>query len=317
MNIAFAGFRHGHIMGLYQKVKEEGLLFGCFEENGEEREKVSEQFGIDFNFSTYEEILNSDEVDAVAIGDYYQKRGKMIIEALKHNKHVICDKPMCTSLEELDEIERLAKEKNLQVACMLDLRFRPQVHKAKELVEAGKIGDIKIISVTGQHPLNYGVRPSWYFEEGKHGGTINDIAIHGIDAIRFIAGKNLTNVEFKKEWNAYADKEPHFLDSAQFVADMDGVSVMGDVSYASPICDTMLPTYWQFRIWGTKGMLSFNRKEDNVYVYTKTEEVMEGKNVDSDFLSAFLDSVNGKNSLLATDEVIESQRQVLKIQKSF
>ena len=53
----------------------------------------------------------------------------------------------------------------------------------------------------------------WYFEEGKHGGTINDIAIHGIDLLRFITGKEFTKVNFAKTWNAFADKEPEFKES--------------------------------------------------------------------------------------------------------
>ena len=37
----------------------------------------------------------------------------------------------------------------------------------------------------------------WYFEEGKHGGTINDIAIHGIDLVRYLTGKNVTKIGAK------------------------------------------------------------------------------------------------------------------------
>lgn len=111
-----------------------------------------------------------------ALFRHTEKRG-YIIEALKHNKHVICDKPICTDLKELEEIEKLSKEKNLRVACMLDLRYIPQVGKVKELIQSGEIGEIKIASFTGQHFLDYGNRPIWYYEGNNQGGTINDIAI--------------------------------------------------------------------------------------------------------------------------------------------
>lgn len=119
--IAFAGFRHGHIFGLYKQATENPIvkIIGCFEENEEERKKVEESRGIDFGYKSYEEVLNDKSVDAVAIGDYYGKRGKMIIDALNRGKHVICDKPICTSLEELDEIERLSEEKNYRFAVCL------------------------------------------------------------------------------------------------------------------------------------------------------------------------------------------------------
>lgn len=319
MKIAFAGFRHSHIIGIYNTALKGGYVVGCFEEDDTARKEMTDSLNIDFNFATYDELLSSDEVDTVAIGDYYGKRGKMVIAALKAGKHVICDKPMCTSLEELDQIEKLSKEKALKVAIMLDLRYWQQSIMAKELVEKGEIGKINMISFTGQHHLGYGSRPMWYFEEGKHGGTINDIGIHGIDVIRYITGKNLSKVEFKKEWNVYATKEPQFLDSAQFVADMEGTSVMADVSYAAPACNVLLPTYWEFRFWGDEGMLSYNLRDKSVTVYKGEEKVMKCPEVEGDYFLDFIHDlekeIKGEKTILSAVDMIESQRQILTIQK--
>jgi predicted dehydrogenase len=66
------------------------------------------------------------------------------------------------------------------------------------------LGKIKTAAFTGQHPLNWGVRPGWYFEEGKHGGTFNDIAIHGVDAISWIAGCKWAKTLYARDrasWN--------------------------------------------------------------------------------------------------------------------
>lgn len=317
MNIAFAGFRHGHILVLYNTALENKNtnIIGCYEEDVEERKKVNELHGIKFNYSSYEEILNDKNVEAVAIGDYYGKRGKMIIEALNKGKHVICDKPLCTSLEELDEIERLANQKKLTVCCMLDLRYMPQASTAREIITSGKIGKVYNISFTGQHCLNYGVRPGWYFEEGKHGGTINDIAIHGIDLVRFITGKNLTKVNCAKVWNAFANKEPQFKDCGQFMAEMGEISVMADISYAAPKFNGTMPTYWDFYFWGTEGMLKFNLADSNLYIYKEEQEIVECKTIDSDMINDFINEINGEKTIIDSKDILKSQRQVLKIQK--
>ncbi|MBQ7050370.1 MAG: Gfo/Idh/MocA family oxidoreductase, partial [Firmicutes bacterium] len=101
MNIAFAGFRHSHIYGLYKSAVEnpEVTITGCCEENEEARLAAEKEIGSSFKYNSYEELLQDPSVEAVAIGDYFQKRGGMIIAALKAGKHVICDKPLCTSLE--------------------------------------------------------------------------------------------------------------------------------------------------------------------------------------------------------------------------
>ena len=198
---------------------------------------------------------------------------------------------------------------------MLDLRYVPQIETVKKMLSEDVIGTVHIATFTGQHFLNYGARPGWYFEEGKHGGTINDIAIHGIDLLRFITGKNLTKINCAKTWNAFADKEPQFKDSAQFMVEMDGMSVMADVSYAAPAFGGILPTYWDFKLWGTKGMLSFNLKEGTIHIYKGTEEVIECEQTFPKHLDDFINEVNGIATELNTADILNSQEQVLKIQK--
>ena len=316
MKIAFAGFRHGHIWGLYYSALEnpEVEVVGCFEADPEARAAAEEKTGSRFEFDAYEEILENDEIDTVAIGDYYANRGQLAIKALQHGKHVICDKPICTDLSELDEIERLSKEKNLQVSCMLDLRYIPHTAKAKEILESGVLGEIHNISFTGQHCLNYGSRPMWYFEEGKHGGTINDIAIHGVDLLRYLLDKDFTSIEYAKTWNAFATEKPEFKDCGQFIAKMDNITVNADVSYAAPAFEA-LPTYWRFEFWGSKGLMTFCYNEKQIHIYTNTHEVIELENSKSEFLRDMLLEIKGENTILGRDGIIKSQRQVLEIQK--
>lgn len=317
MNIAFAGFRHSHIFSLYDAALQSEMIHisGCYEENPSERENIAKTRGIKFTYAAYEELLNDETVNAVAIGDYYGKRGKMVIEALEHGKHVICDKPICTDLNELDKIERISAEKNLQVGCMLELRYMPQTMKAKELIESGALGDIHIVSFTGQHPLNFASRPKWYFEEGKHGGTINDIAIHGIDLVRFLTKKNLTKVDYARTWNAFADKAPDFKDCGQFMIEMDDMSLMADVSYAAPSFSGLMPTYWSFYFWGSKGMMNFNLQDPNLYIFRETKETIACTGGQPEYLRDFIHETNGIRTIMNSGEIIESQRQTLKIQK--
>ena len=317
MRIAFAGFRHGHIVSLYQNAENhpDTTILGCLEEDTATREATARDIGADFCYADYNALVSDPAVEVVAIGDYYAKRGQLVIEALKNGKHVICDKPLCTKLEELDEIERLAKEKNLQVCCMLDLRYMEQAAKSKELIESGAIGEVKIATFTGQHGLSFDSRPRWYFEDGKHGGTINDIAIHGVDLVRFITGKNLTKIDCAKTWNAYAVKAPNFPDCAQFMADMEGMALTADVSYSAPRFNGILPTYWDFYFWGTEGMIHFNMAESKTCLYKNGVcEVFECEFMKSKYLDDMPKMIQGIPAILNTADILESQRQVLEIQ---
>ena len=317
MKIAFAGFRHDHILGLYEMAvkNEEVEIVGCYEEDAQARQAVEASHQVLFTYRTYKEILQDEQVEAVAIGDYYGKRGRMIIDALKHNKHVICDKPLCTNLDEWKQISDISMEKGLQVSCMLDLRYMPQVEQAKKVIQAGELGEIHAVSFTAQHCLNYGVRPQWYFEEGKHGGTINDIAIHGIDLIRYLTGKNITKINYAKTWNAFAKEEPQFKDCGQLMIEMDEMSVMADVSYAAPKCTEMLPTYWDFYFWGSEGMMNFRYKDNTLHIFKDKEYVTPCEKGDADCMSDFVKELNGISTVMNAKDMMESQRQVLLIQQ--
>ncbi len=323
MKLAFAGFRHTHIFSLYEAAKnhEAVEIVGSWEQDEAARNAAAENNGVVFNYESYEDILNDENVDAVAIGDYYAARGALAIAALKAGKHVVSDKPLCTSLSELDEIERLSKEKGLSVFLMLDLRSHGNILAAKKAIEDGEIGEVHNIQFGGQHPLLYGgSRPGWYFEEGKYGGVINDIAIHGIDLIPYMTGLTVKEVIGARCWNAYATEKPNFLDCGQFMLSLsNGGGVIADVSYASP--DSIryrLPYYWQFLIWGSGGMIGFSGKTDGIMLYKNGEEegiALPKRTVENSYLHAFVDEVAGKkNDFLTTAEVLRAARATLEIQ---
>ena len=92
MNIAFAGFRHGHIFVLYEMAKnhKDYQIVGAFEEEINAK-NAAEEKGVTFNYSTYMALLEDKSVEVVAIGSAYGDRGQMAIEALKAGKHVICE----------------------------------------------------------------------------------------------------------------------------------------------------------------------------------------------------------------------------------
>ncbi len=151
--LAFAGLRHGHIYSLYDRASKDAncQIVAVCEEDAAARSAA--RADITVTHDSISKMLAEVPCDAVAIGDYYGKRGAIAIEALKQGKHVISDKPLCTSLEELAQIEALAKEKNLKVGCMLDLRTSPSIASARKAIQSGMIGDIVHIQFGGQHPL--------------------------------------------------------------------------------------------------------------------------------------------------------------------
>jgi predicted dehydrogenase len=326
LRIAIAGFRHGHIFALHNHAKQRDDVetVAASEEDEATRASLSDGKKITITHSSHTAMLDSVPCDIVAVGDYYGRRGALVIDALTHGKHVISDKPICTSLDELDQIEKIARERGLVVGCMLDMRDSALVLELRRQIRQGAIGEVHAISVGGQHPLLFGTRASWYFEPGKHGGTINDIAVHALDAIPWITGQKFTEINCARAWNARLKEVPHFQDAAQFMLTMNnGCGVLGDVSYFGPDASGYgIPQYWRMTFWGTEGVIegSYNAKELTLYKRTeKSPQIIPATTTQPGaYLASFLGEVRGEkqNLHLSSAEVLAASRLALRVQQA-
>ena len=324
LKLAFVGFRHGHIYDLYSRAQshpEIEIVAAC-EENPEVRREIIMKKHIKITHEHYIEMLESGPCDAVAIGDYYTRRGTLVITALKRGKHVISDKPLCTSLEEFAEIKGLSIQNQLKVGCMLDLRDTPQFCSVREQIH--RIGPTQAISFSGQHPLLYGVRPNWYFEPGKHGGTLNDIGIHAIDLLPWLTDHQFSVINAARTWNAFIPDFSHFKDGAQMMLTMEnGCGVLGDVSYFAPDnSGYSLPFYWRCTFWGRDGVLETAATANNVTIALKSVDsyrrVPLSAGRPGGYLQAFINDIAGKSQPgeLNTDQVLSATRTALMLQRA-
>ena len=322
--IAFIGFRHSHILGLYEFVQKSPAftVTGACEENAAAVEALRRAGKVNLTHRRYTAMLDAVDCDIVAVGDYYGRRGQVIIEALRRGKHVVADKPICTCLAELAEIERLARKNRLSVFCQLDMRGAGQFLKARELVHTGTIGEIHAIHVTGQHPLLLDSRPGWYFEKGKHGGTINDIAIHAFDFIPWLTGLRFQAVVGARTWNAFAQPYRHFKDAAQFMLQMDnGAGVVGDVSYFIPDSHGYtMPQYWRTTLYGRAGVIEIGANLPGVWLARageKSPQTIPALPAQPFYyMEALTRELAGQKTGLAltTREVIDASRLALRVQ---
>ena len=298
---AFAGFRHGHILDLLTGVEERSdtEVVACCEEDVATREALAAKGRVKITHTDFATMLREVECDVVAIGDYYARRGALALAALRAGRHVLSDKPLCTTLAEQEEIEHAAAERHLLVGLQLDFRDHAASRKLREIIRGGGIGEIASIHIDGQHPLLPGTRPGWYFEEGQHGGTINDIAIHAFDFVPWMTGLAWGEVRAARSWNAKARAFPHFHDCAQFLATLEnGAGVLADFSYLAP--DTLgyqLPHYWHLLVHGTRGLAETHLFAKEITVIrdesTAPEVIAVGENRTRGYLEDHLQELRG------------------------
>jgi predicted dehydrogenase len=326
LKLAFAGFRHGHVMGLYTGAishPDVRVVAAC-EEDPSTVEDLKSAGKVEITHSNFREMLQRVDCDAIAVGDYFAKRGSLIIAALQAGKHVIADKPICTSLDELDQIARLTREKNLKLGCLLDLRDSGVFLTARRLIRGGAIGEVLVIVFTAQHPLLLATRPTWYFEPGKQGGTINDIAVHAIDLIPWVTGQPIVEAVAARTWNARLPQFPHFHDGGQIMLKLaNDAGVLGDVSYFTP--DGLAygaPQYWRLTFHGSEGLIEASFGQRTLTLARSSDKSPQPIEVDADVangcLNAFLRDLAGvsSDSDLTTADVLDASRRALLVQQA-
>ena len=273
--IAFAGFRHYHVMEAYELAsKRQDLRIVAAAEDDSATRLDLEKKGVLFTHPSVDALLaDSSSYDYLAIGEYFGRRGELAIRALEAGKHIIVDKPICTKKRELNRIRETAARKSRSVGCQLSLRDSAQTRTLRRLIAEGAIGRVVTATFLGQHPLRFGKRPGWYFEEGKHGGTVNDIAIHGIDFLMWALAEPIGEIVAARGWNDTFSQDPDFELCAQLMLRMaGGCGVLADVSYTGPTEQGMdVPQYWRFTIHGERGVAETSLTTQNVTMWRSGE----------------------------------------------
>jgi predicted dehydrogenase len=159
------------------------------------REKA-ELLGIP-NAYTFEEMLQQPEIDIVHICTPNFLHFSQSKAALLAGKHVVCEKPLATKIEEAEELVTLAKEKGLVNAVHFNLRYYPMVRQMKTMREAGELGDVySIMGSYLQDWLYLNTDYNWRLEPDKSGDSraIADIGSHLLDLTEYVTGLKVMEV---------------------------------------------------------------------------------------------------------------------------
>nr|MBI1229748.1 gfo/Idh/MocA family oxidoreductase [Cytophagales bacterium] len=145
----------------------------------------------------FEDMLTDSSIDAVHIctpNFLHFKQAKAVLDA---GKHVICEKPLATKIEEAEELVALADSKGLVNAVHFNLRYYPMVRQMKIMRESGELGDVySIMGSYLQDWLFLQTDYNWRLEPDKSGDSraIADIGSHLLDLTEYVTGLKITAV---------------------------------------------------------------------------------------------------------------------------
>jgi len=199
---------------------------------------------------SYEELVESG-VDAVSICLPTHLHCKVAVDALERGKHVLVEKPIAVSVEEVERMLRAAKAAGRVLYVGMTHRFYPELREAKKLVDDGAIGSIVACNDCALEHIGFLNTPPWYMEKKfSGGGPALTSGIHLVDRLRWFTGDEVQMV-------AGAAANPYFgadvEDAGQmFLRFRGGISAQVTVAFMREphplVCD--------LQVIGTRGSIT-------------------------------------------------------------
>ena len=181
------------------KAHPDAEIVGLFDLNRDRAESLAREYGAKA-YDSYEAMLGDPSIGAVSICAANAAHADMTVAALKAGKHVLCEKPMATMLEDCERMVRAACESGKTLMIGQNQRLAAAHVKARELVAAGAIGRVITFTVAFRHcgPETWSVDPganTWFFDKNKAVlGVMADLGVHKTDLIQFLTGQTITEV---------------------------------------------------------------------------------------------------------------------------
>jgi len=163
----------------------------------EKAKQLAAEFGVEKTDADYRRILEDPAVDAVHVCTPNAFHFPIAKDALEAGKHVICEKPLATSVEQAQQLVKKAKETGLRNCTFHNLRFYPMVQHMRRMREDGDLGEILVIQGTySQDWLLYDTDWNWRLDSKFNGPSrcLADIGSHWCDMAEHITGKRITAV---------------------------------------------------------------------------------------------------------------------------
>src|SRR5579862_3722969 len=156
-------------------------VYAIGESQKEKARRLGEEFHVEKTASDYHQILDD----------------PMVTDALNAGKHVICEKPLSTSVDNARKLAALAAEKKLRNCTFHNLRFYPLVQQMRRMREAGELGEILVVQGTySQDWLLYDTDWNWRIDSKSNGPSrcMADIGSHWCDMAEHVTGLRISSL---------------------------------------------------------------------------------------------------------------------------
>ena len=263
-------------------------LAGYYNPTREKAEEMALKYGGRV-YDSADALLADPQIDAVSVCTANDMHAELSIRALKAGKHVLCEKPMATSLPLAEEMVRVSRETGKLLMIGHNQRLMPAHAEAKELLASGMIGDVLSFRTTFGHGgpemfMRVKDMNSWFFRKERAAmGVLADLGIHKIDLIQYLLDDRAVKV------NAFLGTLDKKTDSGEPISVDDNAVCLLKMERGAIGTMTASWTYYgdadnSTVLYGTKGVMKlYDDPEHPLIVKLADRSTFYGKSPSEDF----------------------------------
>ena len=285
---------------VYHKMEEANLI-AVSDVSERALKKIEKKYGAK-GYTEYVDLLQNPDIEVVSVCVPTTFHHAVVMEAIKHKKHILVEKPIAFTLNEAEEMISAAKEAGVILSTGHVERFNPAVQKAKELIDDGVIGDIVSAFAKRVGPLPPRI---------KDVGVSIDLAIHDLDIMNYLFEENVTQV-YGTMNSSFDDSE--FEDHAEIMVSFENESTgIIEVNWLTPYKRREL------ELTGTAGIISVDYIKQSIEVYGKFAQDIQIKHEEplQCELKSFLNTVvEEKEPIITGEDGLKALKMVIAANKS-
>lgn len=211
--------------------------------------EIADRFGVPASYSSHEELLADPDIEAVYLPFPNGLHAEWIIAAANAGKDILCEKPLVCSLDDYQRVVEACERNQVSLMEAFMYRFHPQHHKVRELLDAGRIGDV--VSMHARFHFNMDRVPGEVrLQPNLEGGAVNDVGCYAIDIMNMVMAGPPTSVYAK----GTSPSDPVETTVAA-ILDYNGVLGTFDCGFEGPRTNI-------FQIIGTEGQITLDKAFD-------------------------------------------------------
>lgn len=241
---------------LASAMQQEGrTLYGVANRTYSKAVDFAKKYNISKVYENIEDIFEDKNVDIIYISTPHNTHSQYLDKALRHGKHILCEKSITLNSKELENARQLAEEQNLILAEAMTIYHMPLYKKLYEIMISGQLGKLRMIQMNFGSYKEYDMS-NRFFNPSLAGGALLDIGVYALSFIRW-----------------FMSAAPNQIVSQVKMAP-SGVDEQAGILLMNPVGEMATVALTLHAKQPKRGMIAFDKGYIEIYEYPRAEKAV-------------------------------------------